>query len=85
MLTCKIVPRETYDTFGILLKSDKEASGCLFLEFDKAMQRVSFLNLPMGVDPFGYSRVRRFRRQPSLGRMGCVSVRKQCKLKTERQ
>ncbi len=49
---CKIVPRETYDTFGILLKSDKEASGCLFLEFDKAMQRVSFLNLPMGVDPF---------------------------------
>ena len=33
-------------------KSDKEASGCLFLEFDKAMQRVSFLNLPMGVDPF---------------------------------
>lgn len=52
MLTCKIVPRETYDTFGILLKSDKEASGCLFLEFDKAMQRVSFLNLPMGVDPF---------------------------------
>ncbi len=57
MLTCKIVPRETYDTFGILLKSDKEASGCLFLEFDKAMQRVSF----------------------------CVFVRKQCKLKTERQ
>lgn len=38
----QIVPRETYDTFGILLKSDKEASGCLFLEFDKAMQRVSF-------------------------------------------
>ena len=39
-------------SFGILLKSDKEASGCLYLEFDMAMQRVSFLNLPMGVDPF---------------------------------
>jgi len=50
--SCKILPRETYDYFGILLKSDREASGCLILEFDKAMQRVSLLNLPMGVDPF---------------------------------
>ena len=41
-----------YDHFGILLKSDKEASGCLLLEFDVAMQRVSLVNLPMGVDPF---------------------------------
>ena len=52
MLSCSIIPREAYDSFGILLKSDKEASGCLYLEFDMAMQRVSFLNLPMGVDPF---------------------------------
>ena len=52
MLSCTIMPREVYDQFGILLKSDKEASGCLLLEFDVAMQRVSLLNLPMGVDPF---------------------------------
>lgn len=52
MFSCKIMPREVYDHFGVLLKSDKEASGCLLLEFDVAMQRVSILNLPMGVDPF---------------------------------
>lgn len=52
MLKCKMIPRECNDYFGILLKSDKEASGCLLLEFDVAMQRVSLLNLPMGVDPF---------------------------------
>ena len=52
MLKCKIMPREVYDHFGILLKSDREASGCLLLEFDVAMQRVSLVNLPMGVDPF---------------------------------
>lgn len=49
---CTIVPREVYDYFGILLKSDKEASGCLLLEFDMAMQRVSLLDLPMDADPF---------------------------------
>ena len=49
---CRIMPREVYDHFGVLLKSDREASGCLLLEFDAAMQRVSLLNLPMGVDPF---------------------------------
>lgn len=52
MFSCDIMPREIYDHFGVLLKSDKEASGCLLLEFDVAMQRVSLLNLPMGVDPF---------------------------------
>lgn len=52
LFKCKIMPRETYDHFGILLKSDEEASGCLLLEFDMAMQRASLLNLPMGVDPF---------------------------------
>ncbi|MFV0528010.1 MAG: family 43 glycosylhydrolase [Lachnospiraceae bacterium] len=52
MLSCKILCREVNDHFGILLKSDREASGCLLLEFDAAMQRVSLLNLPMGVDPF---------------------------------
>lgn len=51
-LECKIMPREVNDYFGLLFKSDKEASGCLLLEFDVAMQRVSLLNLPMGVDPF---------------------------------
>lgn len=52
LFKCKALPREICDSFGILLKSDYEASGCLFLEFDMAMQRVSLLNLPMGVDPF---------------------------------
>lgn len=52
LLSMKILPREAYDHFGVLLKSDREASGCLLLEFDVAMQRVSLLNLPMGVDPF---------------------------------
>lgn len=52
LFQCKVVPREVYDYFGILLKSDKEASGCLILEFDVAMQRVSLLNLPMDTDPF---------------------------------
>ena len=47
-----MIPKEANDSFGILLKSDWEASGCLFLEFDVAMQRVSLLSLPMGVDPF---------------------------------
>ena len=51
-LRCSILPREVNDYFGILFKSDREASGCLLLEFDVAMQRVSLLNLPMGVDPF---------------------------------
>ncbi len=50
--SCKVTVREAYDYFGILLKSDREASGCLILAFDAAMQRVSLLNLPMGVDPF---------------------------------
>ena len=49
---CKATVREAWDHFGILLKSDQEASGCLMLDFDVAMQRVSLLNLPMGVDPF---------------------------------
>ncbi len=52
MLRLKALPREVCDYFGVLLKSDKEASGCVLLEFDMAMQRVSLLNLPMGVDPF---------------------------------
>lgn len=51
-LQCNILPREVNDFFGVLFKSDREASGCLLLEFDVSMQRVSLLNLPMGVDPF---------------------------------
>ena len=52
LFSCTISPRESYDHFGILLKSDREASGCLQLDFDVAMQRVSLLNLPMDTDPF---------------------------------
>ena len=52
LFTGTVIPKEANDSFGILLKSDWEASGCLFLEFDVAMQRVSLLSLPMGVDPF---------------------------------
>lgn len=52
LFKCKLLPREVYDHFGILLKSDREASGCLLLAFDVAMNRVSLLSLPMGTDPF---------------------------------
>ncbi|MCI6699615.1 MAG: GH32 C-terminal domain-containing protein [Lachnospiraceae bacterium] len=52
LFSCSATPYETNDYFGILLKSDKEASGCLLLEFDSAMQRVSLINLPMDTDPF---------------------------------
>ncbi|MDO5147097.1 MAG: glycoside hydrolase family 32 protein [Eubacteriales bacterium] len=52
MLSCQIMPHDANDYFGVILKSDREASGCLLLEFDVAMQRVSLLSLPMGVDPF---------------------------------
>lgn len=58
MLKCKIMPREVYDHFGILLKSDKEASGCLLLEFDVAMQRVSLVNLLWELTRSGFSPVR---------------------------
>jgi len=40
------------DYFGLLLKSDDDASNCLLLNFESGFQRVSLLNLPMGVDPF---------------------------------
>ncbi|WP_320128579.1 family 43 glycosylhydrolase [uncultured Sphaerochaeta sp.] len=49
---CTITPHEARDSFGLLLKSDNEASSCLVLSFETAMQRVSLLNLPMSVDPF---------------------------------
>lgn len=52
LFKCKALPHDANDYFGVLLKSDREASGCLLLEFDVAMQRVSLLSLPMGVDPF---------------------------------
>ena len=50
--SCSVVPRDVTDHFGLLLKSDKDASVCLQLVFDPAMQRVSLENLPMAVDPF---------------------------------
>ena len=52
MFTCNVVPRDVSESFGILLKSDSDASKCLQLIFEKGMQRVSLLNLPMAVDPF---------------------------------
>lgn len=52
MLRCKIKPSDCTDHFGLLLKSDKDASICAILQFDIAMKRVSLLSLPMAVDPF---------------------------------
>ena len=40
------------DHFGLLLKSDSDATQCIVLAFDKGMQRAELLNLPMEVDPF---------------------------------
>lgn len=48
----KLIPKDCRGKFGMLFKSDINASLCLMLEFDPAMQRVSLLNLPMDVDPF---------------------------------
>lgn len=52
MFSCKVRPNNSYDHFGLVLKSDKDISRCLVLAFEKGMQRVSLLNLPMAVDPF---------------------------------
>ncbi|WP_455156360.1 glycosyl hydrolase [Treponema socranskii] len=52
LFSCRCRAHELYNNFGILLKSDRDASTCLQLEFDYSMQRVSLLNLPMPVDPF---------------------------------
>lgn len=52
LLSCKIRPDNCCDSFGLLLKSDKEAARYFVLSFDCGMQRVSLLNLPMDVDPF---------------------------------
>lgn len=52
LFKCKLQPKECYDNFGLLLKSDKAAARCLVLSFEPGMQRVSLLNLPMDVDPF---------------------------------
>lgn len=52
LFRCKIRPHEVCDHFGILLKSDDQCAQHLLLCFDIGMQRVSLLNLPMGVDPF---------------------------------
>ncbi len=52
LFSCQIVPREVYDHFGLLFKSDEDTAHALVLQFDVGMNRVSLLNLPMGVDPF---------------------------------
>jgi len=52
MMSCQVRPMDCRDYFGLLLKSDDDASNCLLLNFESGFQRVSLLNLPMGVDPF---------------------------------
>jgi beta-fructofuranosidase len=52
LFSCKIVPKDVYDHFGLLFKSDADAAISLVLQFDVGMNRVSLLNLPMAVDPF---------------------------------
>ena len=53
MLTCKVRPLDVPGHFGFVLKSDAEMANCLMLQFEKGMQRVSLVNLPMDVDPSG--------------------------------
>lgn len=52
LFRCKARPDDCCDHFGLVLKSDKDMARCLVLAFEKGMQRVSLLNLPMDVDPF---------------------------------
>ena len=52
MFSCKIRPTDAKEYFGLLLKSNRDASRCLELRFEPGMQRVSLVNLPMDVDPF---------------------------------
>lgn len=52
LFSCKVKPVDVADHFGLLIKSDRDATQCLVLAFDKGMQRLELLNLPMGVDPF---------------------------------
>lgn len=48
----KVRVEEIYDSFGILLKSNDDISQRIELIFERGMQRVSLLNLPMAADPF---------------------------------
>lgn len=52
LFSCKIRPEKVYDSFGFILKSNEDISKCLLLQFEKGMQRVSLVNMPMDVDPF---------------------------------
>ncbi len=52
LMECTVRPSDCMDCFGLLLKSNKDASKCLMLSFDAAMQRVSLINFPTKVDPF---------------------------------
>ncbi len=51
-MKAKITPKDACNGFGVLLKSDKDISNYLLLDFNIALQRVSLMNLPMDVDPF---------------------------------
>lgn len=52
MLSCNIKINSVYDYFGLLLKSDADASVCAELRFEPAYGRVALYSLPMAVDPF---------------------------------
>lgn len=52
LFSCKVAPEETNESFGLILKSDRNTAQCLELLFETGMQRVSLVNLPMDVDPF---------------------------------
>lgn len=51
-MKCKLTPEDARGSFGFLLKADQDCKQYIQLAFDPAMQRVSLLDLPMGVDPF---------------------------------
>lgn len=52
LMSCKIRVNECSDHFGLVLKSDPDIAKCLILMFERGMQRVSLMNMPMNVDPF---------------------------------
>ncbi|MGF6989467.1 beta-fructofuranosidase [Lachnospiraceae bacterium PF1-21] len=52
LFKCKMKVGDCKDYFGLLLKTNENASRCLELRIEPGMQRASLLNLPMDVDPF---------------------------------
>ncbi|WP_102345869.1 glycoside hydrolase family 32 protein [Bacillus sp. Marseille-P3661] len=52
LFQCKITPTDVRDSFGILIKSDKELETGYILKFEPSAQRVSLVKLPQPMDPF---------------------------------